>query len=139
MLHVACLVSRSSNSFSHLNAQESNFDLAVKWVKVNPGSSFIQTLEYLSSMFHVSSKVSSSSNSFPPLNAQASNFDQGHHLYKLWCACHPCVMLSFKIIGYLVLEKLFEGFYYEHGGHLGQVTRTIYTNTFVLPSYGCST
>ena len=83
--------------------------------------------------------ISSSSNSFPPLNAQASNFDQGHHLYKLWSACHPCVMLSFKIIGYLVLEKLFEGFYYEHGGHLGQVTKTIYTNTFVLPSYGCST
>ena len=44
-------------------------------------------------------------------------------------------MLSFKIIGYLVFEKLFEGFYYEHGGNLGQVTRTIYTNTFVLPSY----
>ena len=42
-------------------------------------------------------------------------------------------MLSFKIIGYLILEKLFEGFYYEHGGHLGHVTRPIFTNIFVLP------
>ena len=39
-------------------------------------------------------------------------------------------MPSFKIIGLLVLEKkIFKGFtIYRHGGHLGQVTWTIYVN-----------
>ena len=39
-------------------------------------------------------------------------------------------MLSFKIIGLLVLEKkIFTGFtIYGHSGHLGHVTRTIYIN-----------
>ena len=74
-----------------------------------------------------------------PIKCTSKQFWPGSSLYKLWSACHPCFMLNFKIIRYLVLEKLLEGFYYEHGGHLGHVTRTIYTNIFVLPSYGCST
>ena len=42
---------------------------------------------------------------------------------------------KFKIIGLLVLEKkIFKGFtIYEHGGHLGHVTWTIYIN-FHSPS-----
>ena len=43
-----------------------------------------------------------------------------------------CLMflLSFKIIGFLVLEKkIYNDFaIYGHGGHLGHVTWTIYTN-----------
>ena len=38
-------------------------------------------------------------------------------------------MPSFKIIGLLVLEKIFKVFtIYGHGGHLGHVTWTIYIN-----------
>ena len=43
-------------------------------------------------------------------------------------------MPSFKIIGFLVLEKNILKVYaiYSHGGHLGHVTWTIYTN-FLSP------
>ena len=38
-------------------------------------------------------------------------------------------MPSFKIIGFLVLKKIFKVFViYSHGGHLGHVTLTIYIN-----------
>ena len=40
-------------------------------------------------------------------------------------------MLSFKIVGVVVLEKkIFKGFFtiFGHGGHLGHVTWTIYIN-----------
>ena len=41
-------------------------------------------------------------------------------------------MPSVKMIGFLVLEKIFKGFLvltiYGHGGHLGHVTCTIYIN-----------
>ena len=42
-------------------------------------------------------------------------------------------MPSFKIIGHLVLEKIFKVFtIYGHGGHLGHVTWTIYID-FLSP------
>ena len=38
-------------------------------------------------------------------------------------------MPSFKIIGLLVLEKIFKGFaIYSYGGNLGHATMTIYIN-----------
>ena len=43
-------------------------------------------------------------------------------------------MLSFKIIGLLVLEKIHKVFtIYGHGGYLGHMTRTIYKLLFPLP------
>ena len=48
-----------------------------------------------------------------------------------------CYIQSFMKIGRPVLEKIFEGFYhiYSHGGHLGHVTRIMFTNSLYLKAF----
>ena len=70
------------------------------------------------------------------LNAPGSKFDLdvnlGSSFEQIWQAPHPeCYIPSPKVIGLLVLEKIFKGFlpYNGRGGHLGHVTRIIWTNS----------
>ena len=90
---LAAIVSEKSTvfTFSYRKALVSKFDLAIKPVKVTPGSSFIQTMMGRSPR---------------------------------------CYIPSFVEIGLPVLEKrIFKVFtIYGRGGHLGDVTWTIYIN-----------
>ena len=74
---------------SSFKSHATKFDLAIKYVKVNPGSSFIQSLLSLSPR-----------------------------------SCMP----SFKIVGPVILEKIFEGFDYI----LKESYKRTFSNSFFL-------